>query len=290
MRLCAAIFFWMAAQANAAISVQDDNGNQVQLTGPAQRVISLAPHVTELLFAAGAGRHVVGVSQFSDYPEEAGHIPQIGDSQQLDIERIVALKPDLLVVWQSGNSNRQLEQLRQLGIPIFYSEPRKLDDIPANISRLGHLLGTAPVAERSAAALRRKLVVLSTQYSRLPAVRVFYQVWDKPLYTLGGQHIVNDAIRLCGGENIFAALTAPAPSVGIESVLKANPEAIFGEDQNDPDGGIHLWQRFPALTAVRRGNLFSIDANLLSRPGPRMVDGVDLLCAKLAQVRRQRTK
>jgi iron complex transport system substrate-binding protein len=241
-----------------------------------------------LLFAAGGGEYIVGAVSYSDYPEAAKRITPIGDSQQLDIERIIALKPDLLVVWQTGNAKRQLEQLRQLGIPIFYSEPRKLDDIPDSILRLAQLLDTIKQAQRTTSLLRQELVDLSMKYSKRPMVRVFYQVWDKPLYTLGGQHIVNDVIRICGGENIFASMKALAPSVSAEAVLQKNPEAIFGENQSDQTGGVYMWKRYPVLTAVRRGNLFSIDSDLLSRSGPRMVAGARAVCEQLEQARQHR--
>jgi iron complex transport system substrate-binding protein len=281
--------FLMINQAFAALGVNYDLGNTVTVRQTATRIISLAPHITELVFAAGGAR-IIGAVNYSDYPEAAKKITVIGDSQQLDIERIIALKPDLIVAWPSGNSKRQLEQLGRLGIPIFYSEPRKLDDIASNIIRLGQLMGTAPQAKTVAATMRRKLAELGTRYAKRPTVRVFYQVWDKPLYTLNGQHIINDVMRLCGGENIFASLKVLAPSVSIESVLQANPEAILGGSLNDTTEGIQLWRRYPSMTAVRHENLFPVNADLLSRSGPRLVDGATVFCENLEQVRQHRKK
>jgi iron complex transport system substrate-binding protein len=279
----------ISAQATAAISVQDDAGKTVTLAKPAQRVVSLAPHVTELLFAAGGGARIVGTVSYSDFPEAAKRIPLIGDNRQIDMERVMALKPDLLVVWQHGNSERQVEQLRQLGIPLFYSEPHKLDDIPDSVQRLGQLLGTEATAQAAAQELRQKLADLKQQYGNRSPVRLFYQVWDKPLYTLNGQHIVSDAIRLCGGENIFAKMKITAPNVGIEAVLQENPEAIInGEQRNQKGGGINIWQAYTTMTAVKRGNLFSLNGDLLSRSGPRMVAGTAALCEKLEQARQHR--
>jgi iron complex transport system substrate-binding protein len=279
----------IATHANAVISVQDDYGNTVVLQKPAQRIISMAPHVTEMLFAAGGGTHIVGAVSYSDYPEAAKNIPRIGDNRQVDMERVIAMKPDLLVVWLHGSSMQQVEQLRKLGIPMFYSEPHKLDDIPDSIIRLGQLLGTDQEAQLAASELRHKLAVLTKQYANRSPVRLFYQVWDKPLYTLNGQHIVSDAIRLCGGENIFANMKITAPTVSIEAVLQENPEAIFGTAEKSPsDGGVNMWKRYPILTAVQRDNLFLLDGNLLNRAGPRMIAGTTALCEKLEQARQHR--
>ncbi len=273
----------------AAITVRDDAGHSITLARPAQRVISMSPHVTELLFAAGGGERIVGAMNFSDYPEAAKKIPVIGDNSQVDIERVLALKPELLIVWQTGNTARQLEQLGRLGIPIFYSEPHKLDEIADSLLRFGRLLGTDQMAERTAAAFREKIASLARRYAQRPPVRVFYQIWDKPLYTLNGQHIVSDALRVCGGTNIFARLTVTAPAVGIEAVLQENPEVILGGDQHDPqDAGINLWKPYKGLLAVQRGNLFTLDGELLTRAGPRMADGTAALCEKLELARQRR--
>lgn len=273
--------------ASAAVSVQDDDGNTVTLQKPAQRVISLAPHITELLFAAGGGSHVVGVVSYSDFPEEAKKIPQVGSNRELDLERIMALKPDLIVIWRHGESERQIEMVRKLGIPMYHSEPQKLDDIPDNVAKLGQLMGTDAVARRTADQLRGQLADLRTRYGNRPVVRSFYQVWDKPLYTLNGRHIVSDALHLCGGENIFASLPVTAPVVSVEAVLQANPEAIFATAEKNY-GGVGMWKAYPTLTAVRNDNLFTIDGNLLNRAGPRMIAGAAQLCEKLELARSHR--
>ncbi|NMM27276.1 MAG: cobalamin-binding protein [Glaciimonas sp.] len=283
----------LSSQAMAAISVQDDAGKTVTLQKPAQRVVTLAPHVTEMVFAAGGGERIVGTVSYSDFPAAAKSIPQVGDNRQIDMERVIALKPDLIVVWLHGNAERQITQLRTLGIPLFYSEPHKLNDIADNILRIGQLLGTDQTAQAAAAELRQKLAKLKAQYRSRPPVRMFYQVWDKPLYTLNGQHILSDAMRLCGGENIFADMTVTAPNVSIEAVLQENPEAIFSGDQRNQrtqpsGGGVTLWQRYSTMTAVQRGNLFSLDGDLLSRAGPRMIDGAAALCEKLELARQHR--
>jgi iron complex transport system substrate-binding protein len=278
-----------AAQAQAAITVKDDDGNPVTLQKPARRVISLAPHVTEMLFAAGGGSHVVGVVAYSDFPEEAKKLPQIGSNREVDLERIMALKPDLIVVWRHGSSERQIEMVRKLGVPLFHSEPQKLDDIPDSVARLGQLMGTEDVAGPAAADLRHQLAGLRARYAKRPVVRTFYQVWDKPLYTLNGKHIVSDALRLCGGENIFAGLPVTAPVVSVEGVLQQNPEAIFATAEKNY-GGVSMWKPYGTLLAVRNDNLFTIDGNLVNRSGPRMIAGAAMLCEKLELARQHRSK
>jgi iron complex transport system substrate-binding protein len=278
-----------AIQAQAAVTVKDDDGNLITLQKPAQRVISLAPHVTEMLFAAGGGSHVVGVVAYSDFPEDAKKIPQIGSNREVDLERIMALKPDLIVVWRHGSSERQIEMVRKLGVPMFHSEPQTLEAIADSVAKLGQLMGTESAAGPVAADLRRQLAGLRSRYANRPTVRAFYQVWDKPLYTLNGKHIVSDALRLCGGENVFAKLSVTAPVVSVEGVLQENPEAIFATAEKNY-GGVSMWKPYGTLLAVRNDNLFTIDGNLLNRAGPRMIPGAAMLCEKLELARQHRGK
>ncbi len=277
----------IASSASAAISVRDDDGNVVTLQKPAQRIIAMAPHVTELLYAAGGGDKIVGAVTYSDYPEAAKKLPRIGDNRQVDMERVIAMKPDLIVIWLHGASERQIETLRQLNIPMFHSEPTKLDGIADNVQRLGQLMGTESVAQPVAAEIRQHFAALAKQYGNRPPVRMFYQVWDKPLYTLNGTSIVSDAMRLCGGVNIFADLKVTAPVVSNEAVLQADPEAIFGTSEKNY-GGVGLWRPYTTMKAVRSDNLFTLDGELLNRAGPRMVAGTTALCEKLELVRQRR--
>ncbi len=281
----------IAGAANAAVSVQDDGGNKVTLAQPAQRIVSLAPHATELIFAAGGGDRIVGTVGYSDYPAAALKIPRVGSHQQIDVERIIALKPDLLVVWLHGNSERQLEGVRKLGIPFFFSDPKKLTDIPTSIERLGILMGTEQKANKVAIAERAELARLGAQYRNRPIVRIFYQVWGKPLYTLNGGNIMNDVIRLCGGENVFAKLPIPAPTVSVESVLLENPEVMMtGDRQAEKSGGLEMWKSYQNLLAVKNDNLFSVDADLVNRAGPRLIEGATMVCEKLELARSRRTE
>jgi iron complex transport system substrate-binding protein len=287
-RFASALLALACCASHAAITVQDDAGNSVVLARPAQRVISMAPHITELLFAAGGGERVVGAMNYSDYPEAAKRVPLVGSDAQIDLERVLALRPDLLVVWQSGNTARQLAQLKSLNIPIFYGEPKKLDDVATSLTRLGQLMGTEAAAQTAARDYRQKIASLTATYAQRPQVRVFYQIWEKPVFTLNGEHIVSDALRICGGSNVFAGLKVVAPSVSTEAVLKENPEALVGGEQHDGRGGINIWKPYKGMLAVQRDNLFMLDSELLVRATPRIADGIAALCEKLETVRRRR--
>jgi len=278
----------LAGGAECAVTVTDDAGNSVTLAQPARRVIAMAPHITELLFAAGGGDRVVGAMNHSDYPEAAKRVPLVGSDAQIDLERVLALRPDLLVVWQTGNTERQLSQLKSLNIPIFYSEPKKLDEVATSLIRLGQLMGTDAVAQTAARDYRQKLARLTATYARRPPVRVFYQIWEKPLFTLNGEHVVSDALRVCGGVNVFAGMKVTAPSVGVEAVLQQNPEAVVGGERHDGQSGVNIWKPYQGMLAVRRGNLFMLDGDLLVRATPRIADGVAALCDKLQTARGRR--
>ncbi|MGY6129407.1 cobalamin-binding protein (plasmid) [Paraburkholderia strydomiana] len=276
----------IALRAQAGIAVTDDTGAVLTLPAPAQRVISLAPHVTELLYAAGGGAKIVGAVSYSDYPPEAQQLPRVGDNKSLDLERIVALKPDLIVVWRHGNAQRQLDRLRELHIPLFFSEPHHLDDVAVSLTKLGELLGTSPTADAAAAAYRRDIARLRAQYADRPAVSVFYQVWDQPLMTLNGEHMVSDVIELCGGRNVFAKLQPLVPTVSTEAVLAANPQAIVtaAPGATKPDTTLPqlgAWRAWPRLSAVANNNLFSIDGDLINRPAPRIALGAKQMCEDL---------
>jgi len=282
-----------APVAHADVTARDDAGNTVTLPAPAQRVISLAPHATELVYAAGGGAKLVGTVTYSDYPPAAQAVPRVGDNKALDLERIAALKPDLIVVWRHGNAERQTDALRALHIPLFFSEPKHLDDVATSLRQLGTLLGTAPVADAAAASFSRDIAALRARYAARAPVTMFFQVWDRPLTTLNGAHLFNEVITLCGGRNVFAALKPLAPSVTDEAVLAANPEAIVttsaGATRSDaPLPSLERWRAWPALTAVARNNLFAIDGDLLTRPSPRIAQGAAALCEDLEAARARR--
>src|SRR3990172_3636909 len=273
----------------AEITVLDDTGNTLTLRVPARRIISLAPHVTELLYAAGAGGYVVGAVDYRDYPEAAKRIPRVGGYTGLDLEAIVALRPDLIIAWQSRNPPSQVERLRALGLAVYVSEPRHIEDVATNIERLGRLAGTADAALRAARAFRQRHEALRRRYAARPAVTVFYQIWDRPLMTVNGKQLISDVIHLCGGRNVFADLPILAPTVDVEAVLAADPEAIVasGAGAARPEW-FDAWRRWPQLRAVRRDNLFVVPPDVLQRHGPRILDGAEHLCADLETARRRR--
>lgn len=279
----------IALQAHAAISVTDDAGNVITLASPAKRIISLSPHVTEMIFAAGAGEQIIGTVKYSDYPEAAKAIPRVGDNRQLDIERIIALKPDLLVVWMHGAFERQLEPLRKSGIPYYFSEPHKLEQIPETLLKLGSLFGTEKQARAAAGAFSQQLLQLSARYQKQSTVRTFYQVWGKPIFTLNDKNIVSDVIRVCGGKNIFGHLSAAAPTLSTEAVIQENPELILsGDSENQGVSGIEQWKTFGTMLAVKNRNLVAIDGDQLNRAGPRIIDGAKAVCEAMDSARKHR--
>ena len=269
---------------STAITTMDDSGHRITLPAPARRIVSLAPHTTELLFATGAGDAVVGVSSYSDYPAQASKLPSVGSSMQLDLERIVALKPDLILAWSSGNNARQLQRLRELGFVVFDSEPRSFEDIASSLERLSLLAGTTQGIE-AATALRQGVRKLSHAYAGKTRVSVFYQIWPSPLMTLNGRHIVSESLRLCGAENIFSALPQLAPAVSREAVVAANPEAIFISDEREQR--FDSWLKFPEMTAVRHRNLFLIDGTVMNRAGPRLLTATENLCKQIETARKK---
>jgi len=293
LSLAATALLIAALPAHAAISVVDDAGQTVTLAQPARRIVSLAPHVTELIYAAGGGDRIVGTVSYSDYPPQAREIPRVGDNKALDLERIAALKPDLIVVWRHGNAQKQTDRLRALGMPLFFSEPRKLEGIPDNLEKLGTLMGTEPVANRAATDFRQQVDSLRKTYATRAPVTVFYQVWQQPLMTLNGQHMVSDLLALCGGKNLFAKEAPLVPTVSVEAVVAGNPEVMItaGMGATRPDkplADFSMWEKWKQVTAVARNNLFVVDGDLVNRAGPRVVKGAAEICKDLDVARSRR--
>lgn len=283
---CCALCLLVPWVAQAGPRVTDDSGRQVVLDGPAQRIVSLAPHLTELLFDAGAGDRVVGVSEYSDYPAAARSLPRVGGGGGLDLERILALRPDLVVAWQSGNPAFQVQRLRELGFAVFVSEPRELAAIPQTLERLAQLAGTEATARVAVASFQRRLDGLRARYRDRAPVSVFYQVWDRPLMTVNDRHLISDVIRLCGGRNVFAGLPLLAPQIGIEAVLQRDPQAVIVAAGADEAGRLLApWLRWRQLAAVSHAHLYGIERDLLVRQTPRILDGAEQLCRILDTVR-----
>lgn len=278
-----------ATFAHAAVDLTDDAGHRLHLERPAQRIVSLAPHVTELLFAAGAGSKVVGVVQHSDYPPEATRLPQVGSHTRVDLEAVAALKPDLVIAWKSGNRDTQLDRFSALGIPVYVNEPRSLEAVAQSLEQFGRLAGTEAAASAAAAGFRQRQAALAARYRERPPVRLFYQIWNSPLMTINDEQVISDAIRLCGGVNVFGGLKQLAPRISTEAVLAANPEAIIASGMADsrPEW-LDQWKRWPQLAANAGGNLFFIPPDLIQRHAPRLLDGAERLCGQLEEVRAKR--
>lgn len=292
LRCVSALAMVLAGAAAASeVRVADDAGRMLVLAQPARRVISLAPDLTELMFAAGAGSRVVGTVEYSNYPEAAKAIPRVGDSASLDLERIVALKPDVILVWQSGDAQRQLDKLLRLGIPVFYSQSHHLSDVARSLEKLGRLAGTEAIASTVAGAFLAREAELRERYAARPPVRVFYQIWEKPLMTVNNDHLISDVIRLCGGQNVMGELKQLVPVISTEAVLEADPEVIAGATaEPDMRGDLDNWKAWPRLLAVKRDNLFVIPTDLISRQTPRILDAAQQLCEDLDKARAKRPK
>ena len=283
---------WLLSASNAlaaGISVRDDTGATVSLAQPAQRIVTLSPHLAETVFAAGAGGQIVGTVDYSNYPEAARRIPRVGGYSRFDLEAVVALKPDLIIAWEGGNAPAHLQKLRRLGLPVYLSQINRLEDIASEIERIGALAGTRQSADTAARTFRQRLADLQARYAGRPVVRTFYEVWHQPLKTIGGQQFISSVIRLCGGENVFGTLTAMAPDVTVEAVLAANPEAIIASGMGEarPEW-LDDWQARPGLLAAQRKNLFFIPPDLIQRHTPRLLDGAERLCQHLETARSRR--
>ena len=286
---CMAALLTLAAVAtsvHAEVVVTDDAGRVVRLHAPAQRIVSLAPHATELLFAAGAGKRVVGISAYSDYPQAARGLPQVSGGMRLDMERILALKPDLAVGWQTGNTRADLDKLAALGIPVFFAEPQRLDAVPETLLRLGHVAGSEHEAETAAAAYRNELTRLRVRYRERRPVRVFFQISMQPLMTLNHVHLTSDMLALCGGRNVFAAYDLIAPEVSVEAVMLQDPDAIlFSDELGTADGMRDWWSQRVSLRAVRAKRVYVVPATLVLRQSPRVLQGAQHVCEALDAAR-----
>ncbi len=274
-----------------AIVAKDDAGNTVRLNTAAKRVISLAPHVTELMFAAGAGDKLVGVVEYSDYPSDAVSVARIGDATNIDFERIVELQPDLIIGWQTGNPSRLIEKLKSLSFQVYLSEPTDFENVASTIENIGQMTGDVDTARPVASDLRRDVQALAAKYDGATTVSVFHPIWSDPLMTLGRKHIFSKVLQLCGGQNIFDQLDTVSAEIDIEAVLNADPDIILGGDRKVTDAARNKlkkqWRSWPTLTAVKNDHVFLMQSDLIHRPTPRLLDGATELCEILEQVRNQ---
>jgi len=281
---CAALLL-VCTGASAQGPVIDDAGNRIVLAQPASRIVSLAPHITEQLFAIGAGARIVGTTEFADYPPAAQDIPRVARAHNVDLERVAAARPDLVVVWGTGFPPAVIEALKRLGAPVYVNEPGAIESIATSMERLGVLVAH-PEAAAVAATFRSRVAALRAQYAGRKPVRVFYQIWSEPLMTLGGRHVLTEAIRLCGGRSVFEDLVPIAPQVSVEAVIAAQPEVIVtAEPDGRASGALDVWRRFPQIPAVAHDQLVTLDANRINRHTPRLVDEVAVLCSRISAAR-----
>jgi iron complex transport system substrate-binding protein len=269
-----------------AITVQDFAGREVTLEQPAKRIVALAPHIVENLFSAGAGDKLVGVVSYSNYPDEAKNIPEVGTYNAFSLEQILVLQPDLVVMWGSGNGMQTLSKLVGLGIPVYVSELRRLTDVPQSIRKLSQLAGTASVGEAEASRIETELESLRNRYSGGRSLGVFYQIWNDPLQTVNGEHLISEVISLCGGHNVFGDASSLAPRISIESVLLRDPDAIVASGMGEarPEW-LDQWRAYPSLAAVAGNALFFINPDHVQRPTARVLLGARRLCQQLDQIR-----
>jgi len=269
----------LPAQAET-IRVRDDAGQTLEFKHPPQRIISLTPHLTELLFAVGAGAQVVGVDSASDYPEAAQSLPRVGDYSRINFERILTMKPDLVMVWVGGNRAADIHGLKKMGVPVLHTQATQLKDVARLLRLIGTVSGHAGQGEAAARDFMGRLAALQVKSPPRPPVKVFYQVWDRPLMTVGGTHWISDALTVCGARNVFADLRALSPVVSLEAVLQRSPGLIVsGTDAPDMR---RQWQRYASLPTVKNQAFIRLDADRLHRLTPRLIEGVAELCAAVA--------
>lgn len=292
--LAAPTMAWCATGAaatapSAPIALRDDRGRTVSLAKPATRIVTLSPHLAEIVFAAGAGASVVGVSARSDFPQDARRLPVVSDAGRIDLERVVALRPDLVLAWLSGNPSRQLELLERRGIPLLAIEVRHLDDIPRLLRLVGAAAGRGETAESAALHAELSVRMLVARYAGLRKLRVFVEIWNEPLMTVSGSHLISDVLQICGGKNVYAKAAALILAVSPETLLLLRPEVVImssGAGTEAEQAG--RWRRLALLPAVQQGALYAIDPDLLHRQGPRLIEAAWTMCEQLEQARAAR--
>jgi iron complex transport system substrate-binding protein len=275
--------FAFYAQADP-VQVIDARGTTLRLPQPAQRIVTLAPNLTELVFAAGAGERLAGVARFSDYPPAARRLPVVSDAVQVDLERLLVLRADLVLAWQGGTPPDVIARLERAGLPVFVAGASGLDDIARNITAIAQLAGTTAAAEPARAAFDADLRALRAHRHAGAPVRVFYEIWDRPLMTVNKAHLISEIITLCGGVNVFAGLGALTPEVSREALLAARPDIVLGGSSADTPAAFAA--RWAALPPPFNGwTARHLPADLIQRPTPRIVEGARRLCAHLDAVR-----
>lgn len=273
------------APASAAIVLPQSDGTVLELDSPAQRIVTLAPNLAEMMFAAGAGASLLATVEYSDYPADAARLPRIGDAFRFDLERILSLNPDLVIGWSSGNPAAALARLESLGLTVWRTEMRDPRDIAALLEHMAAAAGSGDAGRAAARAVNQRLDRLEARFAGKTSVSYFYQVSERPLFTLNGEHIVSRGLALCGGVNVFAEEPVLAPQVAREAVLQSDPMALIAPVvPGSPDPLAH-WLEWPRLQAVRNGGLVRLSADHISRATPRMLDSLEFACNLLDRLR-----
>ena len=267
------------------IELIDDEQRSVKFDKPVTNVVSLSPHATELLFAAGVTNQLVATVSYSDYPEAAKKIPRIGSANKIDLESIIKLNPDVIIAWKSGSPATQIKKLDQLGFKIFYSEPKQFEDVARNIVNMGKMLGTSSYAENKASEFLQELNHLEKIYKNRSKVSVFYQVWNEPIITINKDHMITSVIEFCGGKNIYGELPSRAPRIGIESILYEDPDAIIIGMSEGRSEWVESWSKWGQLKAVKNQHVFTVDADYITRQGTRIIKGIKSVCSQLDMIR-----
>jgi iron complex transport system substrate-binding protein len=278
-------FLVLAAPAEATtVAAIDDLGRKVELKAPAQRIVALAPFLTELAYSAGAGSKMVGASAHSDYPPEAAALPQVASAAGPEIEPLAALRPDLVLAWQDSVRPEDIERLGRLGIAVFVARAKRLEDPPRIAEAIARLAGTD--ASAAARDYRSRLGEARAAYAGKPRLRVFVEVWHKPLTSIGGNHWINEALAGCGAENVFADAVQVAPVVSWEELYRRDPDAILGAPARGREAEFRApWQDRATLRAVKAGRFVLVDGDQLLRPTLRLADGIRALCEGLERAR-----
>ncbi len=254
---------------------------------PAQRVISLAPHATEIAYAAGLGDKLIAVSEMSDYPEQANKLEKVSNYQGIKLERIIALRPDLVIAWPSGNPAKELEKLAQFDVPIYYSTSSSLMDIANNIEQLSQYSENPQIGQKAADDFRTQLKAFKDKYNTEDKVRYFYQLSEKPIITVAGKNWPSEVFSFCGGENIFSSAGSPYPQVSIEQIITRQPDVIFtSRHAMSSDGMWSEWKN--EVPALKNGHIWSLNADWINRPTPRTLNAITEVCDYFESVRQKR--
>lgn len=275
----------VAGNALGAVTLEQADGSTLILPRSAERVVTLAPNLAELLFAAGAGQKLKAVVEYSNFPAEVTRIPRVGDAFRLDLERIVNLDPDLVVAWQSGNPQAALQKLQSLGLKVLQIEILSPEDIADTVETLARATGTEDTGFEAAAHLRHKITSLRNDNRDKPVVDYFYQVATRPLYTVNGEHIISRGLELCGAKNVFADLASLAPQINRESVLLADPRVMIAADDGQGSRSLETWNEWPRMRAVAGQNMLYLPADQISQATPRFLDSIGFACDYFDRVR-----